>query len=163
MTPRPLVVGCNSRPGAPVSKRGFTMSRRGHGQVCFYCRRPLESTSSTTGLGATKDHFIPRHKGGRKTVWCCRFCNELKGGKSYQTWLLFMIDYPRWWETFSKRRVNRQIPGSPKFLPVEATKRILREGKKAKRDFEKLRAMEWPWLVETISPLIHSVGFGPWH
>lgn len=74
------------------------MSRRGKGQICFYCKRTLEAVTSTGRLAATKDHYVPAHAGGRRKVWCCRFCNNLKGGVTLQAWVEFMIAVPLWWE-----------------------------------------------------------------
>jgi hypothetical protein len=81
--------------------------RRGKGQVCFYCKRTLEATRSHSCLAATKDHYVPARAGGRQKVWCCRFCNTLKGGVSPQVWLEFMIATPRWWEKQNATACNR--------------------------------------------------------
>ncbi len=47
---------------------------------CVYCETALISGSNTLSNSKTKDHVIPRHKGGRVVRWCCLACNQEKGG-----------------------------------------------------------------------------------
>lgn len=52
-----------------------------HGAPCCYCGEPMiKSGSPAHPRYATKDHVIPVCDGGRgrKTVRCCRQCNEDK-------------------------------------------------------------------------------------
>lgn len=35
--------------------------------------------------------------GGTRKVWCCRQCNTIKGGMSYEAWIFFMEENPEWW------------------------------------------------------------------
>ena len=58
---------------------------------CVYCNRPLIFESSRKNepihdLSATKDHIIPKSRGGKDTIEnlsvCCRRCNIIKGSKS---------------------------------------------------------------------------------
>lgn len=84
------------------------MSKRGRGKTCTYCERRLESVDSARGhntswLAATKDHVLPKSKGGDlwphilRLVWACRLCNNLKGNLLPDEWSKFMRAYPRWW------------------------------------------------------------------
>lgn len=55
------------------------MSDRGLGEICTYCKRALEGVLSLSPLAATRDHVVPKSKGGHgRTVWACRLCNGLK-------------------------------------------------------------------------------------
>ena len=42
---------------------------------CFYC-------GDETMEKLTRDHFYPKHRGGRLSVWACISCNALKGGRN---------------------------------------------------------------------------------
>lgn len=50
---------------------------------CVYCARPIdESLPPRHELRATRDHFVPRRKGGQHTLNilpACTRCNSLKG------------------------------------------------------------------------------------
>lgn len=110
-----------------------------HGGVCTYCRRQTEMPSALPNrhhdLTATVEHIVPISLGGgvrgENTTLACWFCNNLKGSMSPQQWAEFMMMNPKWWErakrvSASNRRFARRAD-----LPIEETKMILREGKKA--------------------------------
>lgn len=63
---------------------------------CIYCRRDMERETATH---PTRDHVVPKSKGGIDTVWACYQCNNIKGCMMPDEWELFMADNPRWWET----------------------------------------------------------------
>lgn len=49
--------------------------------ICFYC-------GATDGI--TKDHQIPKSRGGgrgKNLVWCCVNCNSAKGDRTPEEWL----------------------------------------------------------------------------
>lgn len=52
---------------------------------CYYCREYL------TDLNRTKDHVIPKSKGGKLTkdnkVYACRKCNRNKGDLTIEEWI----------------------------------------------------------------------------
>lgn len=79
------------------------MSKRGKSEVCHYCRRKLQATGGRYGnrypLSATRDHTVPRVRGGTTTVWACRQCNQLKADRTPQEWAAFMAENPAWWTT----------------------------------------------------------------
>ena len=50
------------------------------GKSCVYCG----------DQATTKDHTVPRSRGGRKTVPCCRPCNSVKGDMDYDDWMLIV-------------------------------------------------------------------------
>lgn len=62
---------------------------------CAYCDVPLVSPSNVGQEQAlrdrmrTRDHWIPRSKGGRfevgNCVWSCALCNEAKGARRFTT------------------------------------------------------------------------------
>lgn len=72
-------------------------SKQGKGEKCTYCRRTMEGKSNPGQLAATKDHWIPKSRGGEIKVWSCRKCNTMKGNMSPIEWHAFMIANPRWW------------------------------------------------------------------
>lgn len=49
---------------------------------CFYCGEHLHSGNRT------KDHVVPKSKGGRKIVACCQRCNHLKSHMSVEEFRL---------------------------------------------------------------------------
>lgn len=71
---------------------------RGAGEKCAYCKRILESVLSHTRVAATRDHTVPRAKGGAVTVWACRQCNNLKKDMLPEDWRDFMECFPQWWK-----------------------------------------------------------------
>jgi 5-methylcytosine-specific restriction endonuclease McrA len=52
---------------------------------CYYCKEYL------TDLNRTKDHVIPKSKGGKLTkdnkVYACRKCNRNKGDLTIEEWM----------------------------------------------------------------------------
>lgn len=67
-------------------------------QRCHWCDRPLKATTDPSNLAATRDHIVPVSKGGRKWVWSCRACNEIKGDMSPEKWDEFRSSNPQWWK-----------------------------------------------------------------
>lgn len=53
---------------------------------CCYCE--VELTEKTK----TRDHIIPKHKGGKITKKCCFDCNQEKGGLMPLSYLVFLED-----------------------------------------------------------------------
>lgn len=78
--------------------------KKGKGEPCSYCRRRLEAPTSRGQLAATRDHTVPSYKGGEHTVWCCTFCNGLKGPVDLHIWLRFIAEQPLYW-----RKENRHF------------------------------------------------------
>jgi HNH endonuclease len=122
------------------------VSKRGRGEKCTYCKRTLEAMSSLSRVAATKDHIIPKSKGGRQTVWACRQCNAIKGDMEPDVWAAFMADWPEWWkhpEFLNHGRGGwpvqyakdhpKVLARGPKFATLADTKGILQHGKKAWR------------------------------
>lgn len=84
-------------------------------------------------LHPTRDHVLPRSRGGTRTVICCATCNGIKGDMLPDAWERFMAANPRWWkmsrlelrllrrhlarlETF--RSIARQRQGTAPMPPV---------------------------------------------
>lgn len=61
---------------------------------CAYCGRKMVRNTETH---PTRDHVIPRSKGGRITVLCCLTCNQIKGDMMPDEWRLFRSENPEWW------------------------------------------------------------------
>lgn len=72
-------------------------------RYCYYCQRTLTAPTDRARTAATRDHIIPRHMGGRRTVPCCRQCNALKGPLHIDDWRRIMAKYPEWWKRFNDR------------------------------------------------------------
>ena len=72
---------------------------------CQWCARQVHLGDRTRWDGATRDHVIPRSKGGRTTVWACRACNETKRNMDLETWQAFMVAHPGWWRD-PKRHIS---------------------------------------------------------
>lgn len=78
---------------------GLVMRRvQSRAHECFWCKRALNKKRGYGSLSPTRDHVKPKSVGGRKTVPCCRACNELKGSLMPAEWRRFMQQNPRWWE-----------------------------------------------------------------
>src|SRR3546814_1135917 len=77
-------------------------SRWRYDQQCTYCQRTLEPPESGSA-GYTRDHVVPRAMGGRRTVPCCRACNDLKGHMAPAAWARFRRDNPQWWKLWKGR------------------------------------------------------------
>ena len=65
---------------------------------CFWCKRTLRSSLSEGPLRRTRDHVIPKSKGGHSLVWCCYACNQTKGSMGLDEWCSFVARNPRYWE-----------------------------------------------------------------
>lgn len=72
-------------------------------ETCHYCSRPLQPRGTDSPLAATRDHVVPKSKGGRKTVPCCRTCNEIKADRLPDEWAAYMAENPMWWGTADER------------------------------------------------------------
>jgi len=69
-------------------------------------------------LHPTRDHVVPRHRGGREIVICCSECNTIKGGMGEQEWLRYMRENAGWWlltraERRRRARAARRPTGAP--------------------------------------------------
>lgn len=58
----------------------------------------------------TRDHVLPRSRGGRVTVPACWTCNNIKGDMTPQQWEAFMQANPQWWITFARGKVTSRNP-----------------------------------------------------
>lgn len=77
---------------------------------CYWCKRDLHAPTARTRVAKTRDHVVPRSRGGRKTVPCCRQCNQLKGDWSPEIWREVMRIFPRWWAQFDTRgQLQREL------------------------------------------------------
>lgn len=62
------------------------------GAECIYCFRSMHDRlpGVHTQSDRTGDHYVPRSRGGRKVVDCCRRCNGLKKDMTPVEWMRFM-------------------------------------------------------------------------
>jgi hypothetical protein len=97
------------------------MRKRGMGEVCTWCRRRLEPVGSHSRLAATRDHILPRSRGGSRTVWCCRQCNCLKGDMMPEDWSAFMRRNPEWWTKPQFQRGTKPPNRSGRLGPAPLT------------------------------------------
>jgi 5-methylcytosine-specific restriction endonuclease McrA len=54
---------------------------------CFWCRAALAGSESKSQFRRTRDHVIPKSKGGTVRVWCCYTCNQAKGALMPAEWM----------------------------------------------------------------------------
>lgn len=54
------------------------MKVKGYSHRCYYCAKEER---------CTRDHFIPRSKGGKLTVWACQKCQDTKKDLMPLEWL----------------------------------------------------------------------------
>lgn len=71
---------------------------------CHWCgvqlRDPAKDKARRSKNSATRDHFVPKSHGGRRTVWSCRHCNQLKGDLFPQRWDRFRRAFPNYRREF---------------------------------------------------------------
>lgn len=113
-----------------------------NGKTCPYCYRPM--SLGRVQFMPTRDHYpIPKCKGGKRTIICCRTCNHLKGSMAPDEWAAFMAENKGGW--FVVRPANAGLPTTPapvasqartKPLPIAHTKYILAHGTRAYRRWE---------------------------
>ena len=75
------------------------MLKRGFGRKCHWCKRDLQKPTARSRVAATKDHVVARSSGGKRTVWCCWACNQLKANMRLENWRQFMAENPEWWKS----------------------------------------------------------------
>lgn len=100
-----------------------------HGKPCPFCRRAMDHDDMA--LQPTRDHHpVPQSRGGRRTIICCKSCNNFKGDMSADQWYAFMIAYPGWWAMARsvRRRGLRVIkmaekPSTPMANPLKGLAR----------------------------------------
>jgi len=88
----------------PERRRKATRRRVRKGDCCHWCGRQLVSSWCYSSLALTKDHVTPQSMGGKRTVLCCRACNQLKGSMSRGEWSSFMERNPKWWRLWQGGR-----------------------------------------------------------
>jgi hypothetical protein len=81
------------------------------GKPCPYCRRAMNSKSFH--LQPTRDHVIPRCRGGREIIICCLKCNGLKADMGEQEWFAYMRANPGWWLLTRAERKRRRRAAAP--------------------------------------------------
>jgi hypothetical protein len=107
----------------PKGKHGLvSMDVPGAQTPCPYCKRPMIPFTSTH---PTKDHVVPKSKGGRETIIACSKCNNAKGNMMPDEWAAFMARFPNFWaipggESSARRTFRgRPIGAVPKTVPIE--------------------------------------------
>ena len=68
-----------------------------YGSDCYICHEPIDITIPRTGKKSKyslwPDHVIPMSRGGENTIRnvrpCHRFCNESKGKKTYDEYIIY--------------------------------------------------------------------------
>lgn len=80
----------------PKGKHGLVdLDIPGANKPCAYCKRPMMPWSVTH---PTKDHTIPKSRGGLETILACFQCNQLKSDMMPEDWSRVMRENPGWWE-----------------------------------------------------------------
>lgn len=98
-----------------------------HGKLCPYCDRVMDRAS--VRLQATRDHVVPRCRGGGATVVACITCNGIKGNMLPEVWETFMAANPRWWllSKYELRLIRRSDLGLTS-VPRKRGVRIILKG-----------------------------------
>jgi hypothetical protein len=77
-------------------------------------------------LRPTRDHVIPRSRGGREKVICCWKCNSLKGDMMPDEWAAYMAANPGWWLlTRAQRKHSRRIAARKRGVPNKQGHKIM--------------------------------------
>ena len=83
---------------------------------CFYCGEGLEKpkrNNSHTPYTATIDHVVARRNGGlgklNNRVWSCHWCNNSKGNKSVENWVLWLRNQPHDLSAVAARKRRKVI------------------------------------------------------
>ena len=81
----------------PVGLPGQRIPESVIGQPCHWCGLPMERypLKGEKLRAATRDHLIPRFKGGREIVWACYECNHAKGCLSPEEWIVRLAELVR--------------------------------------------------------------------
>lgn len=66
----------------------------GEGRKCTYCKRIMHAWTETH---PTRDHVLPKSRGGQVTVLTCYQCNQMKSNALPEDWERFMRENPEWW------------------------------------------------------------------
>lgn len=69
------------------------------GRPCHWCKRPMTRRRRpdervALGTAASRDHVVPKAKGGTAKVWACNRCNNLKGDMMPDDWMAWMMVNP---------------------------------------------------------------------
>jgi len=97
-----------------------------HGKPCPYCKRPMDRRSFH--LQPTRDHVIPRCRGGRKLIICCLKCNGIKGDMLPDVWAAYMAANPGWWKLSKAELRRRRRMGVRKYDHPNCKGNLIRQG-----------------------------------
>lgn len=78
---------------APMSPRRAAGFMHNFGGKCYYCKRQCLERGSEETLRPTRDHYLPKIRGGGKgtnIVLCCVACNRLKSDMTGDEFKHFM-------------------------------------------------------------------------
>lgn len=59
--------------------------------ICCYCERKLTTHNHKLSTHATKEHIIPKSKGGKRTAPCCHRCNSCRKNLPLKDFLTIMV------------------------------------------------------------------------
>lgn len=93
-----------------------------HGKTCPYCQRTMDRGNAR--LQPTRDHVIPRVRGGTLKIICCLACNGIKADMLPEVWAAFMAAHPGWWllSRVELRAIRRKARG---LVPRKRARRYL--------------------------------------
>lgn len=75
-------------------------------RTCVYCRRRVN------GKDVTKDHVIPKSRGGKggsNVVDCCKRCNSMKGDQTPAEWASMILSYRQANEVVNRLPMRHRI------------------------------------------------------
>lgn len=97
---------------------------RYHGRMCPYCERQMDIYG--TSLVPTRDHIIPKIKGGREVLICCKFCNNLKGHMMPDEWDAFRAAFTGYWKFTPRDRRLALAKHKRDYVPIIGPRKVPR-------------------------------------
>jgi hypothetical protein len=94
------------------------------GKPCPYCKRAMNSRDFL--LQPTRDHVIPRCRGGTEIIICCLKCNGIKGDMDEQEWFAYMRANPGWWTLTKAERKRRRRAAARQYDQPDAKGNVIK-------------------------------------
>lgn len=79
------------------------------------------------GLAPTRDHVYPKCLGGRRRVWACEACNNIKGDMIPEAWKLFRINNPGWWKLWRRQSRRHRSIGIGEIISGDSVRDLARK------------------------------------
>lgn len=90
---------------------------------CYWCGRMMLSRGAKSLLAETRDHIVPKSKGGLATVRSCLACNSLKKDMMPMEWQAYREANQEWWKLAVPLSVYRTYTKPASILLAEEQER----------------------------------------